>query len=175
MGSASGKKQDLSLPNNRYLSVPVVRRFQLQELVTRNDIVPFALWEYCARSAQGKKDLVRAERLKSQRGVGEEPTEERRRWKRQIFRAPRAKERKWMERHQRAIKPFFRSPLFLSSPSSSNPFDRVILLSSYTSVSFIAAECGAFLSGIQILCEEVRSTFESAATDDSGEEHRWRE
>lgn len=30
-----------------------------------------------------------------------------------------------------------------------------------TSVSFIAAECGAFLSRIQILCEEVRSTFES--------------
>lgn len=34
-----------------------------------------------------------------------------------------------------------------------------------TSVSFIAAECGAFLSRIQILCEEVRSTLESATTD----------
>lgn len=43
----------------------------------------------------------------------------------------------------------------------------VILFSSCTSVSFIAAECGAaFLSRIQILCEKVRSTLESAATDD---------
>lgn len=44
-----------------------------------------------------------------------------------------------------------------------------------TSVSFIAAECGAFLSRIQILCEEVRSTFENAATDGGRMERRWRE
>lgn len=35
--------------------------------------------------------------------------------------------------------------------------------------------CSAFLSRIQILCGEVRSTFESAATDGGRKERRWRE
>jgi len=62
---------------------------------------------------------------------------------------------------------------FLSSSSFSPHFSRSPF-AVCTSVSLIAAECGAFLSRIQILCEEVRSTFESAATD-GREERRWRE
>lgn len=70
--------------------------------------------------------------------------------------------------------PFLSSSFFCLSPLLPFPIVSSFFVAC-TSVSFIAAECGAFLSRIQILCEEVRSTFESAATDGSREERRWRE